>query len=584
MNHQTRVACFVLVAFCSGLRAAAGQERDVEEVLRALATYRYGESRELLVRVEQWVGSAADEPELRARLASGLVRVLQTDGATVDGKRWACRQLARVGTSAEVPALAALLEEEALGEEARSALERIPGDEALAALRGALARAQGLRLIGFVNSLGERRDEHAVSALAGLLSSADRNVVAAALGSLGKIGTSEAAAVLSTAERTLAEGSQDELSHALLACAGHLADTGAGQEARVILLQLCGASRPASVRAAAFKARFAYPETSARRLLLDALRGTDEMPCRAALGYLGREAPRAVVQTVAEELTSFAGEVQAKILELLVARGLADPGLLETIAALSSDREVRREALLALFDRRCGEWRNLARDAVASSPDALEKDGDAAGDQAAIDGNPATYWDEEDDRFLYRLVVSLPPGQAVSALAITGFNHHDYAPRDFDVLVDSRLVASVREAAYRHNRLWVLFPGVCGESLELRVTKAYGRSPAIRELEIYAPGEFAVPEEFLAAPATTPCPDSLAIPAEEYRKIEEAVPGASRVAPKQHRKLLVFSRSWGYKHSAIPYGAAAIEVMARKTGAFEAVFSDDAAVFETASL
>ena len=46
------------------------------------------------------------------------------------------------------------------------------------------------------------------------------------------------------------------------------------------------------------------------------------------------------------------------------------------------------------------------------------------------------------------------------------------------------------------------------------------------------------------------------------------------------RKLLVFSRSWGYKHTARPYGAKAFEIMARQTGAFEAVVTDDDSLFE----
>jgi len=68
--------------------------------------------------------------------------------------------------------------------------------------------------------------------------------------------------------------------------------------------------------------------------------------------------------------------------------------------------------------------------------------------------------------------------------------------------------------------------------------------------------------------------------AEEIKKIATAVPDRPTVKPEKSRKLLVFSRSWGYKHSAIPYGKKAVEIMAKKTGAFEAVISDDDSMFE----
>ena len=74
------------------------------------------------------------------------------------------------------------------------------------------------------------------------------------------------------------------------------------------------------------------------------------------------------------------------------------------------------------------------------------------------------------------------------------------------------------------------------------------------------------------------------IPAEEHERIQAAVPAKARVAPEKPRRLLVFSRSWGYAHSAIPYGRVAIEAMARRTGAFEAVLTDELELFEKESL
>ncbi|MBE3070942.1 MAG: hypothetical protein IMZ66_11970, partial [Planctomycetes bacterium] len=128
---------------------------------------------------------------------------------------------------------------------------------------------------------------------------------------------------------------------------------------------------------------------------------------------------------------------------------------------------------------------NLALGATASSPDDLDGDGDSRGDQAAIDGDPATYWDEVDGRQLYRLCVTLKAAVEVSAVSIVGFKQHNFAPKDFEVLCDGKAVKSVEGAAYDENRLIVTFAPVRCTTVELKITGYYGGSPAIRELEIY---------------------------------------------------------------------------------------------------
>ncbi|MCU0914262.1 MAG: ThuA domain-containing protein [Planctomycetes bacterium] len=72
--------------------------------------------------------------------------------------------------------------------------------------------------------------------------------------------------------------------------------------------------------------------------------------------------------------------------------------------------------------------------------------------------------------------------------------------------------------------------------------------------------------------------------AEEIAKMQAAAPRKPRVTPGQPRKLLVFSRSWGYQHTARPFGAKAIQILGRQTGAFEAVLTEDDALFEPQAL
>ena len=98
--------------------------------------------------------------------------------ATPDGKRFICRQLGLIGTAAEVPALESLLADEQFAFAARSALERIPGEESLAAMRRAAEKAKGLIKAGLIQSLGVRRDKKAIALLADALKDSDHVVAA----------------------------------------------------------------------------------------------------------------------------------------------------------------------------------------------------------------------------------------------------------------------------------------------------------------------------------------------------------------------------------------------------------------------
>jgi type 1 glutamine amidotransferase len=71
---------------------------------------------------------------------------------------------------------------------------------------------------------------------------------------------------------------------------------------------------------------------------------------------------------------------------------------------------------------------------------------------------------------------------------------------------------------------------------------------------------------------------------EEVTKITQAMPETAPAKPQKSRKLLVFTLTRGFPHSSVPVAAKAFEIMGQKTGAFEAVVSDDIAMFEPETL
>jgi len=66
---------------------------------------------------------------------------------------------------------------------------------------------------------------------------------------------------------------------------------------------------------------------------------------------------------------------------------------------------------------------------------------------------------------------------------------------------------------------------------------------------------------------------------EQIGKISEALPAKPTVRPAEPRKILVFWRCGGFFHGSIRVGNVALKMLGEKTGAYEAVVSDDPNMF-----
>jgi type 1 glutamine amidotransferase len=79
-------------------------------------------------------------------------------------------------------------------------------------------------------------------------------------------------------------------------------------------------------------------------------------------------------------------------------------------------------------------------------------------------------------------------------------------------------------------------------------------------------------------------PDAEQPPAGAAEAIAKALPSEAPARPAKDRKILVFSKTAGFRHASIPTGKLALTELGRKTGAFEAIVSDDLANFEIDAL
>jgi len=163
------------------------EPEEVEEAIDAIRDYEFGESRVPLSRVESLVRQSQYHDGDRTMIAGMLAKLLRSNNATVDAKRFALRELYVIATQAEIPAIGAELTDPDLADLARYALESIPGDEVNKVFISALGTAPDDIKIGLINSLGRRRAYSALSALRPLRQSPNPTVAAAADYAVGRI-------------------------------------------------------------------------------------------------------------------------------------------------------------------------------------------------------------------------------------------------------------------------------------------------------------------------------------------------------------------------------------------------------------
>jgi type 1 glutamine amidotransferase len=73
-------------------------------------------------------------------------------------------------------------------------------------------------------------------------------------------------------------------------------------------------------------------------------------------------------------------------------------------------------------------------------------------------------------------------------------------------------------------------------------------------------------------------------PAKFLDRITKALPDTAPAKPRQPRKVLIYSRTAGFRHSSIPVGVKAITMLGDKTSAYLAYHTEDESIFEPEKL
>ncbi len=297
-----------------------------------------------------WMLCAVTIGPVKAEVAgeARLIAVVQSS-ATPAEKEVACQQLKRTGTTASVPALAALLADEHLYQAACDVLEAMPYAEAGEALRTALKTTTGKPKAGVIAALGERQYRAAIPDLAALLSNPDPLLAVYSANALGRMGGPEVVADLRRALATAADPVRRALVDALFQCAVQLSARGDQALAIGIFNQFNKSQESEAIRTAAYAGLIRASGDQALALVVQGIEGDDPARQITALQLAREVRDPAATETFCKLLPKAdSPALQAALLGLLQQRG--DPAALPTVlvAVRSPDSYVRTAALAAL--------------------------------------------------------------------------------------------------------------------------------------------------------------------------------------------------------------------------------------------
>jgi HEAT repeat protein len=324
-----------------------------------------------LVALLAGIASAADAPD-RAKRQAELIKTLQGK-APQAAKDLACRELQVIGTEACIDALAAMLTDAKLSHMARYALEPMPYPKAAAVMRAALAKTSGPTKVGLLISLGFRRDAASTAAITALLADKDKDVVSAAAGALGRIGTVEAAKALGQFRTTAAKDMLVVAGEASLTAAEQLTKSGKQAQAAAICKDLQTEKWPSHVRLGAFVGMLASGGEAAVDQAVAAIGGKDAAMRAAAISHASKLKGKDVGKRLAAELGKLPSDHQALLIGAL--GDLGDAAVLPAITkcAASDNASVRLAAIRTIGKIGDAGSAKLLCDIAAGAKDAAEQ-------------------------------------------------------------------------------------------------------------------------------------------------------------------------------------------------------------------
>ncbi len=357
-NHYLTWTPAVLQHYLAGIQFALGDydvptkplpapldKGKVDDVIKQAKTYEYGKSRLSFTQLQEMIVTWIDDPASLAEIETGILAALQDASVPYDAKDMFCRQLGLFGTEKSLPVLAPMLADPKTSDIARYALERIPGDAADQTLLGLLTKTQDEKIkIGVISSLGARKTASAVKPLSELIGDASQAISAAAVLSLGRIGTADAADALMASVKTISQDNKMLLLDALLSCAQKAQNT----KAAAIYQQLYGPDYPSAIRAGALRGLVQLQTGPAEKVIVPALQDKDPIVMTAAITLVREVKDAAALEKILAGANTLPADQQVRMLGAIAASGNAAGKNYAMKAMASESVEVRNAAVAAL--------------------------------------------------------------------------------------------------------------------------------------------------------------------------------------------------------------------------------------------
>ncbi|MGA2661451.1 MAG: HEAT repeat domain-containing protein [Verrucomicrobiota bacterium] len=329
------------------ISAPAPTAGDIPRLVNEAAACQTGQSLEPFRGLETLVRGSVSEPALRKPLEAGLVRLLGP-ASSLEAKRFACQQLAIVGGSAALPALARLLANEETAGIACLALTTYPPGKADGILRDALPSVSGAARIQVITALGDRRDSRAVRVLAQRADDGELAVAEAAIAALGKIGDAAARKAIAVLGSRARPALAPALAEAALRGAERLGAAGDRRGAIAAYEELLDSSPAGCVRRGALEALLRLDEDRRQQRILAALHGMDSFLKPVAIAAV-RTLPAGVSsEPFVAELHNLTPVEQVWMIDSLAARDDLGARLAIYTSVSSPNRAVRLAAIQAL--------------------------------------------------------------------------------------------------------------------------------------------------------------------------------------------------------------------------------------------
>jgi len=351
MKSRTRLTAFLIFAiYCLTFAAAVQGSVDkgkLEKALTKIASYEYGQPREVMTDLADIVRAASANPGDAKLVEKSLLKTLKSK-ATLAGRDYICRQLFIVGSEESASILGSMLADEKTTDMARYALERIGGDAIDEVLMDALKKTSGKAKIGVINSLGNRQIAKAVPALNRLVYDNNSEIAFSALLALGNIADEQAVRVLGPAKEKMTGKLKIAALEAYLKCADKLLAQGKSADALAIYKKAYAENNPRPIRFAALQGMINASGEKAVDVIVDTLKSKDAELQEIAIASVINVSGEKIVPAVTAELADMSPIAQAQLLSALAERG-DSAGLPAAVKATkASDPSVRLAALRAL--------------------------------------------------------------------------------------------------------------------------------------------------------------------------------------------------------------------------------------------